>query len=128
MKILEVVEACGAGVGRHVRGLCHDLTTQNHQLTVAYAPHRADEAFNEFIADHRDRIRFVRLEVGRGISPVSDLRAMIQLLRLIKGEGPFDIVHGHSSKGGALARIAGRCIGTPTVYTPHSLIMASVES
>jgi glycosyltransferase involved in cell wall biosynthesis len=127
MKILEVVEACDAGVGRHVRGLCQDLIAQNHQLTVAYAPHRADETFKEFIADHRDRIRFVQLGVERGISPVSDLRAIILLLRLIKGEGPFDIVHGHSSKGGALARIAGRCIGTPTIYTPNGLIMASLE-
>jgi glycosyltransferase involved in cell wall biosynthesis len=127
MKILEVVEASGAGVGRHVRGLCHDLIAQDHQLTVAYAPYRTDEMFKEFISDHRDRIRFVQLKVGRGISPVSDLRAIVRLLRLIKGEGPFDIIHGHSSKGGALARIAGRCTGTPTVYTPHSLSMASLE-
>jgi glycosyltransferase involved in cell wall biosynthesis len=127
MKILEVVEACDAGVGRHVRGLCQDLIAQNHQLTVAYAPHRADEPFKEFISNHQDRIRFVQLGVERRISPVSDLRAIILLLRLIKGEGPFDIVHGHSSKGGALARIAGRCIGIPTVYTPHSLILASPE-
>jgi glycosyltransferase involved in cell wall biosynthesis len=126
MKILEVVEACGAGVGRHVRGLCRDLVVQGHQLTVAYAPHRADEKFKEFVSDHRDRIRFVQLKVGRGISPLSDLRAIVRLLRLIKAEDPFDIVHGHSSKGGALARIAGRCSGIPTVYTPHSLIMASI--
>ena len=111
MKILQVVEACGAGVGLHVRGLCQDLISQDHQLTVAYAPYRADEAFEQFVADYRDRIRFAQLKVGREISPVSDLRAIIQLLRLIKGEGPFDVVYGHSAKGGALARIAGRCSG-----------------
>jgi glycosyltransferase involved in cell wall biosynthesis len=127
MKILEVVEACEAGVGRHVRGLCQGLVAQNHQLTVAYAPHRTDEPFREFIADYRDRIRFVQLEIERGISPTSDLHAILLLLRLIKDEGPFDVVHGHSSKGGALARIAGRCMSTPTVYTPNGLIMASFE-
>jgi glycosyltransferase involved in cell wall biosynthesis len=127
MKILEVVEACEAGVGRHVRGLCQGLVAQNHQLTVAYAPHRTDEPFREFIADYRDRIRFVQLEIERGISPTSDLQAILLLLRLIKDEGPFDVVHGHSSKGGALARIAGRCMSTPTVYTPNGLIMASLE-
>ena len=127
MKILEVVEACEAGVGRHVRGLCQGLVAQNHQLTVAYAPHRTDEPFREFIADYRDRIRFVQLEIERGISPTSDLQAILLLLCLIKEEGPFDVVHGHSSKGGALARIAGRCMGTPTVYTPNGLIMASLE-
>ena len=127
MKILEVVEACEAGVGRHVRGLCQGLVAQNHQLTVAYAPHRTDEPFREFIADYRDRIRFVQLEIERGISPTSDLQAILLLLRLIKDEGPFDVVHGHSSKGGALARIAGRCMSAPTVYTPNGLIMASSE-
>jgi glycosyltransferase involved in cell wall biosynthesis len=127
MKILKVVEACEAGVGRHVRGLCQGLVAQNHQLTVAYAPHRTDEPFREFIADYRDRIRFVQLEIERGISPTSDLQAILLLLRLIKDEGPFDVVHGHSSKGGALARIAGRCMSTPTVYTPNGLIMASLE-
>jgi glycosyltransferase involved in cell wall biosynthesis len=110
-----------------VRGLCQGLVAQNHQLIVAYAPHRTDEPFREFIAGYRDRIRFVQLEIERGISPTSDLQAVFLLLRLIKEEGPFDVVHGHSSKGGALARIAGRCMSAPTVYTPNGLIMASSE-
>jgi len=127
MNILEVIEASYAGVGRHVRGLCEDLIAENHRLTVAYAPHRIDEQFRRFVADHKEEIRFVPLGVGRKISLVSDLRAVFQLLRLINLEGPFDIVHGHSSKGGAIARIAGRCSGVPTVYTPHTVIMASPE-
>lgn len=127
MNILEVVEACGAGVGRHVRGLCRDLAAQGHRLTVAYSPHRTDEAFRRFIVDQQSKIRFVPLNIGQKVSPVSDLRGIFQLLRLIRLEGPFDIVHGHSSKGGAVARIAGRCFGVSTVYTPHSVVMASPE-
>jgi glycosyltransferase involved in cell wall biosynthesis len=46
---------------------------------------------------------------------------------LIKREGPFDVIHGHSSKGGGVARLAGRWIRTPSVYTPHSLIMSSPD-
>ncbi len=30
-----------------------------------------------------------------------------------------DIIHGHGAKGGLHARLAGRLIATPTVYTPH---------
>jgi glycosyltransferase involved in cell wall biosynthesis len=125
MNVLEVVEACGAGVGRHVRGLCKGLIAQGHQVTVAYAPYRLDPAFRQFMIDQGDRIRFFPLEVGRTMSLVSDLRSIVRVLRLVKLEGPFDLVHGHSSKGGAIARIAGRCTGTPTVYTPHSLVMSS---
>src|SRR4026208_242288 len=30
-----------------------------------------------------------------------------------------DIVHGHGAKGGLHARLAGRLLGRPVVYTPH---------
>ena len=128
MKILEVVEASGGGVGRHVRGLCQDLIVQDQQLAVAYSARRADELFSQFVIDQQDEIRFVLLEVGRKISPRADVRATFQLMRFIKEEGPFDIIHGHSAKGGAIARIAGRRFNIPTVYTPHGLIMSSPET
>jgi glycosyltransferase involved in cell wall biosynthesis len=127
MKILEVVEACGAGVGRHVISLCRGLVADNHQVTVAYSPHRLDGAFKRFMAERREEIRFFPIEARREVSPASDLRSVVRLLRLIKREGPFDVIHGHSSKGGGLARLAGRLSGIPTVYTPNSLIMSSPE-
>lgn len=127
MRVLEVVEACGAGVGRHVISLCDGLVSEGHEVTVAFAPHRLDEAFRRFIANRRGEIRFFPFPVHREISPASDLWGTAQLLRLIRSKGPFDVIHGHSSKGGALARIAGRLVGIPTVYTPHSLIMSSPE-
>jgi len=76
------------------------------------------------MVEQRREIRFLPLEVRTEISPVSDFRGVIRLLRVIKREGPFDVIHGHSSKGGGLARIAGRLAAVPTVYTPNSLIMA----
>jgi glycosyltransferase involved in cell wall biosynthesis len=127
MNILEVTEAASAGVGRHVRSLSEGLIKQGHRLTVAYSPYRLDEAFKGFLADLQDEIRFVPLEITRAISPASDLRGVLKLVRLIRREGPFDIVHGHSSKGGAVARIAGRFSGVSTVYTSHSLILSSPE-
>jgi glycosyltransferase involved in cell wall biosynthesis len=127
MNILKVVEACSAGVGRHVRSLCEDLVAPGHRLTVAYSPYRTDEAFERFVIGWRDRIRFVPIKVGRGVSPSSDSRAVVELLCLIRREGPFDVIHGHSSKGGAIARIAGRLCSIPTLYTPHSLILHSPE-
>jgi glycosyltransferase involved in cell wall biosynthesis len=127
LRVLEVVEACGAGVGRHAISLCDGLITEGHEVTVAYSIHRLDEAFRRFIVERCGHIRFVPLATRREISPTSDLRSITQLLRLIRSKGPFDIIHGHSSKGGGLARIAGRLSGIPTVYTPHSLILSSPE-
>lgn len=127
MNVLEVVEASGAGVGRHVGGLSAGLAARGHRVIVAYSPYRLDAAFRKFIDEQRGKIRFFPLEIGREVSLVSDLRGVVRLLRLIRLEGPFDVVHGHSSKGGALARLAGRLAGVPTVYTPHSLILSSPE-
>src|SRR5215203_4457855 len=125
MNLLEVVESCSGGVGRHVLSLCEGLAAEEHLVTVAYAPFRADEAFLRFVGGWSGMIRFVALDMRRELSPASDLRALAQLVRVIRQEGPFDVIHGHSSKGGALARIAGRVSNVPTVYTPHGLVLAS---
>lgn len=127
VEVLQVVESCGAGVGRHVRSLCQGLAGQGHRVTVAYGPHRADKAFQRFVEDWKEEIQFVALQLRREVSPTSDLRVVFQLLRLIKAHGGFDIVHGHSSKGGAIARLAGHVSRIPTVYTPHGLVVSYPE-
>jgi glycosyltransferase involved in cell wall biosynthesis len=127
INVLEVVESCAAGVGRHVRGLCEGLIFLGHKVTVAYAPYRVDAAFQQFMEMRRDQIDFAPLKLRREVSPRSDLAGLVQLRRLVKNNGPFDVIHGHSSKGGAIARLAGRWSGIPTVYTPHGLNMASPE-
>ena len=124
MNILEVVEAWHGGVGRHVCSLSEGLVSEGHRVTVAYSPYHMGPTTRQFMIDHQNEIRFVPLKIHHGISPASDVRGVAQLLRLIKLEGPFDIVHGHSAKGGAIARIAGRLSGVPTVYTPNGLIMS----
>ncbi len=127
LRILQVVEACAAGVGRHVIGLCKGMVEEGHRVDVAYSPHRLDAAFEDFIRDYDGRVRFHPLGLGREVSPASDLRETLRLLRILRREGPFDIVHGQSSKGGAVARIAGRLAGVPTIYTPNGLIVSSPE-
>lgn len=103
------------------------MTAEDHRLAVVYSPLRADEAFRRFVGDWQDRIHFAPIGLDREVSPVSDLGGVVALVSLIRSNGPFDVIHGHSSKAGAIARIAGRLCGIPTVYTPHSLILASPE-
>ncbi len=56
----------------------------------------------------------MRRAVGLG-----DLRSASGLSRLLRDCGPFDIVHGHSSKAGALVRLLPHG-GRRTVYSPHA--------
>jgi len=55
----------------------------------------------------------------REISPLKDIKAYIELKKLIEC-GEYDIVHVHSSKAGFLGRIAARSVKVPlVVYTVH---------
>jgi glycosyltransferase involved in cell wall biosynthesis len=58
----------------------------------------------------------------RPISPVHDLRAAADLMRLLRCER-FHIVHTHTSKAGILGRLAARLAGVPVVvHTPHGTV------
>ncbi|MEW6324886.1 MAG: glycosyltransferase family 4 protein [Nitrospirota bacterium] len=58
----------------------------------------------------------------RQISPLRDLAALIGLIRLIRRFSP-DIVHTHTSKAGALGRLAAWVCRAPVViHTPHGHI------
>jgi len=55
----------------------------------------------------------------REIAPLADLRALRQLLDLIRRERP-DIVHTHTSKAGFIGRLAARIARVPVViHQPH---------
>jgi glycosyltransferase involved in cell wall biosynthesis len=55
----------------------------------------------------------------RRISPVTDLRCLLDTLRFLRQQ-PFDIVHTHSSKAGITARFAAHRAGVPViVHTIH---------
>jgi glycosyltransferase involved in cell wall biosynthesis len=55
----------------------------------------------------------------RHISPLADLRALWQLVRLLREERPH-IVHTHTSKAGVLGRLAAWITGVPVIiHTPH---------
>ncbi len=59
-------------------------------------------------------------DLKRQISPVSDLKVLLALKRIIK-KGKFDIVHCHSSKAGFLGRLAAKQVGIKKIfYTVHS--------
>jgi glycosyltransferase involved in cell wall biosynthesis len=58
--------------------------------------------------------------MGRFLAPHRHLLALLALRRTIRSVRP-DVVHGHSSIGGAMARLATLGTALPTVYTPHAL-------
>jgi glycosyltransferase involved in cell wall biosynthesis len=53
------------------------------------------------------------------MKPWKDARAVHEVLRAMKQWKP-DLIHGHTSKAGMVARIAGCVSSTPTVFTAHT--------
>lgn len=100
MKVLEVVGICGGGLARHVQSLTERLISEGHDVTVTYSAHGIDPAFRTFAAERQGDVDFVPLEVRREISPASDFKNVVELLRIIRTTGPYHVVHGHSAKGG----------------------------
>jgi glycosyltransferase involved in cell wall biosynthesis len=73
-------------------------------------------------------VPFVHLDhVRRSIRPWRDALALVELLRLCRRIRP-DIVHAHSSKAGALGRVAAALAGVPIrVFTVHGWSFAAYE-
>jgi glycosyltransferase involved in cell wall biosynthesis len=78
-------------------------------------------AVNGLINDARaNGVKIVPIpSLVRRISPLNDIRALYDLVRIIKTEKP-DVVHTHTSKAGILGRMAAKIARVPLiVHTPH---------
>ena len=72
---------------------------------------------------HENGVKIIKVSsLVRRISPVSDILALCDLIRIIKAEKP-DVVHTHTSKAGLLGRMAAKIVSAPNiVHTPHGHI------
>jgi len=120
MRVLLVLEACSGGAGRHVVDLAGGLTARGHDVSLAYSPARAEPWFLNAISAVQGLVLY-RLPMHRSLS-FGDVGACRQLRRLVNKTGSYDILHGHSSKAGALLRLAQLGNHVPVVYTPHAPI------
>ena len=121
LRVLMVVESSGGGTGRHVLDLAEGLQRAGCEVHVIYSMRRADSLFLGRLPALRD-ICFTALDMHTGIHP-ADFAAARAIRRYRRAHGPFDVIHGHSSKGGAMARLAGIGSGAAVFYTLHGLIM-----
>ena len=121
LKILLVLEAAGAGVGRHVVDLVAGLLARGHAVDVVYSPARAEASFVAQLEALQGALTVRELPMQRSVG-IRDLAAARGLRRLIRAGGPYDVVHAHSSKAGALLRLAAIGLPARRFYTPHAFI------
>ncbi|WP_046118320.1 glycosyltransferase family 4 protein [Ensifer aridi] len=118
LRLLEVLEPSGGGSGRHFLDLCRGMHARGHHVEAIYSPIRAEEGFvRELKALGLAAVHAVDMRRAPGPSDLPSFRA---IGRIIRGAGPFDVIHGHSSKAGALTRLRLPGPHVPRVYTPHA--------
>jgi glycosyltransferase involved in cell wall biosynthesis len=124
LRLLMVSEPGIDGVFSILNAIIRQILREHPEIIVdlAYSSRRSGP-------EHRDLIREIEhrggktidLDVGNAPSP-ADCKALVKLLRFTKERG-HQLVHAHSSKAGALARIA-RIIAPfsfpPVLYSPHA--------
>ena len=92
------------------------LSTHGQQICVVSSSEE-DSIFSE-----RNSTTYRQIDIKRKISPFSDVKVIVSLVRLIRQE-KFDIVVGHTPKGAMVAMIAAKLAGVKTrIYYRHGLI------
>jgi glycosyltransferase involved in cell wall biosynthesis len=119
VKVLELITRLDkGGAPRVFLRLIRDLKAQGIEVVMASGPSQEpEEDPAEF--SHKTHIPYHPLpSLRREISPAHDLRALFQIIALIRREGPA-ILHTHTTKAGVLGRMAGKMTRTRVIHTPH---------
>ncbi|SEK06980.1 glycosyltransferase [Paraburkholderia diazotrophica] len=118
-KIVHVTEALGGGVLHCVVLLANLQARAGDDIVIVHSirPDTPSPDRLDALLDARIKRRVISMHTGLGVHDFAALaRLMVQLMI-----EQADIVHLHSSKAGALGRIAARllCISDRVVYSPH---------
>jgi len=126
MRVLHILEATGGGTARHVVDLIEGLTAMGVENHLVYSSLRADAFWRAHLgALERRGVSLLEVPMRRSPHP-SDLKALATVASYVAREAPFDIFHGHSSKGGALARALKIFFPSArVVYNPHAFVTLS---
>jgi glycosyltransferase involved in cell wall biosynthesis len=114
-RVLLCYQPTDGGVGRHIGDLAVGLRERGYEVVLC-GPAVPRSLTGP--VEHR------YLDLRRAIAPRADLRALGGLAKIIREERP-DVIHAHSSKAGAVARLARFSHPrTPVLYTPHGYAFA----
>jgi glycosyltransferase involved in cell wall biosynthesis len=120
MKILYVItRAERGGAQTHVLNL---MCAMQRDFDVSLATGE-----NGFLAEECRRRKipvYIIPFLQRGINPIADLKAFLAIRKLIVEIRPH-LLHAHTSKAGFLARLAGKTLDVPSVYTIHTWLFGT---
>lgn len=110
IKVLHIAQSAG-GVDRYIRMLLKYLDKEKFENILVCSQDFCREDYNGLVDF------FEQVEMTREIS-MNDLKSIGKIRKLIQTYAP-DIVYAHSSKAGAIARIADIGLKNHCIYNPH---------
>lgn len=110
IRILHVAQAAG-GVDRYIRMLLKYLDKDKFENILVCSQDFYEEDYRGLV-DSFEQVKMTRAIGGNDLKAIKEVRA------LIKKYNP-DIVYAHSSKAGAIARVADIGLKNHCVYNPH---------
>lgn len=110
IRIMHVAQAAG-GVDRYIRMLLKYLDKDKFENILVCSQDFNKNDYKKLV------VYFEQIEMDRNIGG-NDLKSIKAVRKLIKKHNP-DIVYAHSSKAGAIARIADIGIKNYCIYNPH---------
>lgn len=112
-KIIHISQSNG-GVARYLQMLFKYTKMNKYEQILVYSKEYYNEKKDfENLVDH---IEFV--DMSRNINLIKDFKAIVKICKIIKKYNP-DLVYVHSSKAGALGRIANIITRKKIIYNPH---------
>ena len=121
VKVLHILEALTGGTARHVADIV--ASAQGVEHVVMVPPDR--------VGDVTDHVAVEQIRAAGGQVHVVDMRrmpvhpanarALATASRLVASDG-VDVLHGHSSIGGVIARVVARRRRLPVVWTPNGVM------
>jgi glycosyltransferase involved in cell wall biosynthesis len=122
IKIAQIIESTGGGSGRHVIDVLTALAKDpRFEVHLIHSLDRVEDRYRLGIEQLVGQIKVYEVPMVRQVKPGLDWQGMWAIRQYLRQHGPFQAVHLHSSKAGAIGSVAARLAGVPrVVFTPHA--------
>lgn len=124
-KVLLLLEATLGGTGRHVLDLSSGLMERGYSVHLLHSDLRSDQQFRcglRALKESSSDFHEQSFPITRHLS-LKDLKWWWQFSAYVRKNGPFEVIHAHSTKAGFLGRLLWGCGTAARLYTPHAFMM-----
>lgn len=123
IKIAHILHSVG-GVDVSLRLILENIDTNKFDNIVI---HGTKDSNTPFVDEKNNKISEFKLPLNRNINVVEDFKCLIRTIKILKKYQP-DIIHGHSAKGGIIAKLVGYYLKIPVLHTPQAYSYLSASN